>query len=201
MKILALELSSALGSIAFRREDESLLVRQFPADRQHSGLFFENLCEIRRAGGLPDKIVVGLGPGSYAGTRIAIATAIGLATASGAQRVGLPSICAIKLPAYCVVGDARRSSYFYARVRQGNCEEGPVLMDETTLRQKLDAHAELPFVSSENLPQFPNLMLAYPAADALAALGETAEPRDGSLEPIYLRPPYITTPKPKSWIR
>lgn len=201
MKVLALELSSAVGSIAFRRDDGSALVRQFPADRQHSGLFFENLSEIRRECGLPDKIVVGLGPGSYAGTRIAISTAIGLRAASSAQLVGLPSICAINLPAYCAIGDARRSSYFFAQVRRGICEQGPLLVTEEELRQKLDAQGALPLVASEQLPQFPGVTLAYPAADVLAPLGETAEPGDETLEPIYLRPPYITTPKKPLWTR
>ncbi|MEO6871168.1 MAG: tRNA (adenosine(37)-N6)-threonylcarbamoyltransferase complex dimerization subunit type 1 TsaB [Chthoniobacterales bacterium] len=201
MKVLALELSSAVGSIAFRRDDGPLVVRQFPADRQHSGLFFENLSEIRRECGLPDKIVVGLGPGSYAGTRIAISTAIGLRAASSAQLVGLPSICAINLPAYCAIGDARRSSYFFAQVRQGICEEGPLLVTEEEVRQKLDAQGALPLVASEQLPQFAGVTLAYPAADVLAALGETAEPGDEMLEPIYLRPPYITTPKKPLWTR
>jgi tRNA threonylcarbamoyladenosine biosynthesis protein TsaB len=201
MSVLALELSSAVGSIAFRRDDGSILVRRFPADRQHSGLFFENLSEIRGECGLPKRIVVGLGPGSYAGTRIAIATAIGLRAASGAQLVGLPSICAIDLPAYCVIGDARRSSYFFAQVRQGICEQGPVLTTAEELQQRFDGRPDLPLVASEKLPQFPETKLAYPAAEVLAALGEPAEPRDEILEPIYLRPPYITTPKPNSWTR
>lgn len=201
MKILALELSAAVGSIAFQREEGSVVVRQFPADRQHSGLFFEKLSEIRGEWGLPDKIVVGLGPGSYAGTRIAISTAIGLRAASGAELVGLPSIAAINLPVYRVIGDARRSSYFFAQVRAGICEEGPVLVTEEELRQKLDAQRDLPLVASEKLPQFPKSVLAYPAAEMLVALGETADPTEEILEPIYLRQPYITTPKPTSWNR
>jgi tRNA A37 threonylcarbamoyladenosine modification protein TsaB len=145
--------------------------------------------------------VVGLGPGSYAGTRIAIATAVGLGAAAGAGLLGLPSICAIDLPEYCVVGDARRSSYFFAHVRRGICEAGPVLMTEEELREKMAAHRDLPLVASEKLPQFSGLTLAYPTAELLAALGERGEPQSTNLEPIYLRQPYITTPKQTPWIR
>ncbi len=201
MKTLALELSSAVGSVAFRTDDGATVVRQVPADRQHSGCFFENLSTLRKDFGLPDRIVVGLGPGSYAGTRIAIATAVGLRAAAGALLVGLPSICAFELPQYRAIGDARRGSYFFARVRHGSCEADPVLLSEEELREKIAAEPYLPFVASEKLPQFAGVTLAYPSAARLAELGEKAEPQSQNLEPIYLRQPYITTPKPKPWNR
>lgn len=201
MSILALELSSAVGSVAFRRDDGSTIVRQFPADRRHSGLFFESLSEIRHACGLAAKIVVGLGPGSYAGTRIAIATAMGLRAASGARLVGLPSICALDFPEYCVAGDARRSSYFFAHVQQGRCTEGPFLVSEEELRTKMSEHPHLPSVAAEPLPQFPAITLAHPSAALLAALAETEDGSAENLEPIYLRQPYITTPKATPWTR
>ncbi len=201
MSILALELSSAVGSIAWRADAGTTVVRQFPADRQNSGFFFENLAELRAGYGLPEKIVVGLGPGSYAGTRIAIATALGLRAANGAELVGLPSICAIDLPVYGIVGDARRSSYFFAEVRAGSCIEGPTLLSDAELREKMKERAELPFVAAGPLPGFPEIAVAYPSAGLLAALGENAVSTGESLEPIYLRQPYITTPKATPWIR
>ncbi|MGI8432327.1 MAG: tRNA (adenosine(37)-N6)-threonylcarbamoyltransferase complex dimerization subunit type 1 TsaB [Chthoniobacterales bacterium] len=201
MSILALELSSAVGSIAWRAADGATVVRQFPADRQHSGLFFENLAELRESYGLPEKIVVGLGPGSYAGTRIAIATALGLRAANGAELVGLPSICAIDRPVYGIVGDARRSSYFFAEVRAGSCVEGPTLLNGDELRVKMKERAELSFVAAGPLPGFPEIAVAYPSAAFLAALGENAASTEEILEPIYLRPPYITKPKATPWIR
>src|SRR6476659_6803442 len=104
MRVLALELSTAIGSLAFC-DDSVRLFRTFPADRKDSALFYENLEGIYRGSGPPEVIVVG--PGSYAGVRIAIATAIGLKVAANARLVGLPSICAIDQSEYLVVGDAR----------------------------------------------------------------------------------------------
>jgi tRNA threonylcarbamoyladenosine biosynthesis protein TsaB len=200
MSILALELSSPLGSIAFRHPDGTSVVRQFPADRKDSGFFFQNLGDLRRDCGLPDVIAVGLGPGSYAGIRIAIATALGLRAAAGARLVGWPSICAMDSAEYFVVGDARRSSYFFAHVRDGDCMEGPVLMSETELRSKLGEQTNLPRLAAQSLPQFAEVTVAHPSASILARLAEnrgTEEP----LEPIYLREPYITTPKATPWNR
>ena len=121
MKTMAFELSSRQGSIALMEDDAVSFDQTFANDRKHSGLFFENLRLCVQQFGAPDAIVVGLGPGSYAGVRIAIATAVGLRTAALATLCGVPSICALEVEAreYFVIGDARRQSFFLARVRDG----------------------------------------------------------------------------------
>lgn len=198
MKILALELSSGQGSIAWSEGAADSFASSFSNDRKHSGLFFENLeaCLARR--GKPDRIVVGLGPGSYAGTRIAIATAIGLQTATAAHLIGLASVCAMPsgAPEYAVIGDARRQSFFFALVRDRLAVEGPLLCTEEELRDRLSLLAS-PVFSSERLAAFPDATLAYPSAVVLAEIAATAPSlKNGeSLEPIYLRDPHITQPK------
>jgi tRNA threonylcarbamoyl adenosine modification protein YeaZ len=199
MKILALDLSTARGSLAWLG-DVDLLVREWPNDRKHSGMFFENLQEVINALGLPETIVVGLGPGSYAGTRIAIASAIGLQTASKARLIGLPSICAIENADadYCVIGDARRRSFFFARIRAHELVEGPILFNERELNSKLDTLGEnMPVFCSETLPQFSSAMIRYPSAQLLARLAQNPNRnfKLPPLEPIYLREPHITTRK------
>ena len=82
---------------------------------------------MQETSGRPEVIVVGLGPGSYAGVRIAIATAVGLKAAWGARLLGLPSVCALDHVEYVAVGDARRNSFFFAHVIRGRCVEGPTL--------------------------------------------------------------------------
>src|SRR5712691_3336067 len=115
MKILALELSSARGSVALRNDNAENFLQEWPNDRKNSGPFFEHLAEVQNQLGNVDTIIVGLGPGSYAGTRIAISAAIGLQVASQARLIGFPSICAMEGAEYCVIGDTRRKSFFFAR--------------------------------------------------------------------------------------
>src|SRR5438045_5883797 len=87
MKILAMELSSGQGSIAWLEGGGDPFAVSFSNDRKHSDLFFENLQRCSQRFGPPDLIVVGLGPGSYAGVRIAIAAAVGLRMASAAKLI------------------------------------------------------------------------------------------------------------------
>jgi tRNA threonylcarbamoyl adenosine modification protein YeaZ len=200
MKILALELSSARGSLAWRGGSDADFVRDWQNDRKNSGPFFEYLVEVQKKFGKPDTIIVGLGPGSYAGTRIAISAAIGLQAASNARLTGFPSICAIECdaPEYCVIGDARRQTFFFARVRDNNLAEGPTLMPEAELRENLDkVDRKMSIVATEKLPQFDRAEVRYPSAKVLAQLA--SDPKGNfalpPLEPIYLREPHITVPK------
>lgn len=200
MKILALELSSARGSIALLNGDKVEFDREWPNDRKNSGPFFEHLAEVQKQFGKPDTIIVGLGPGSYAGARIAISAAIGLQVASRARLIGYPSICAIECdaPEYCVIGDARRNSFFHARICDRNLAEGPTLMSEAELRTKLDKlDSKMSIFTTENLPQFERAELRYPAARMLAQLAADVKRNFAQppLEPMYLREPHITIPK------
>jgi tRNA threonylcarbamoyladenosine biosynthesis protein TsaB len=199
MKILALETSAARGSAAWLNGEVDL-AREWPNDRKHSGLFFENIAELQKQFGLPETIIVGLGPGSYAGTRIAISTAIGLQLAANARLIGYPSICAVETEEdeYCMIGDARRSTFFFARIRINDLVEGPTLLSEAELKEKLDKlEGKMPIFSSEPLPQFERAAVCYPSAQVLARLAQDPH-RSFSLpplEPMYLREPHITMPR------
>jgi tRNA threonylcarbamoyladenosine biosynthesis protein TsaB len=200
MKILALELSSSRGSVASMAEGQEAVTATFANDRKHSGLFFENLHRFSQQFRRPDAIVVGLGPGSYAGTRIAIAAAIGLQLAYDNLLWGLPSICAIETEAdeYCVVGDARRQSFFFATVKGRQLVGEIALYGEAELRQGLHQTCrDLPIYSAEVLPQFKEATVRPPSAAVLAQIirDGAAVPAERPLEPIYLRDPHITEPK------
>ena len=219
MKILALELSSARGSLAIAADNNVEVVRDWQNDRKNSGPFFEYLAEVQKQFGKPDTIIVGLGPGSYAGTRIAISAAIGLSMTGetgsvpsdeklmgrhggrpSSRLIGFPSICAIEYdaPEYCVIGDARRQTFFFARIRDNNLAEGPTLMSEAELREKLDKlDRKMSIFATEKLPQFERAEIRYPSAKILARLAQDSN-RDFAqppLEPMYLREPHITVPK------
>ena len=199
MKTLALELSTSRGSLAWQ-DGEIEFIREWPNDRKNSAAFFESLQAVRGKFGAPETIVVGLGPGSYAGTRIAISAAIGIQLSCDARLIGYPSICAMQCGSqeYCAIGDARRKSFFFAHIIKNEVIEGPTLFSELELKAKLDSldPATLVF-SSELLPQFQRSVVAFPSALILARLAK--EPRRRfylpPLEPIYLREPHITMPK------
>src|SRR5437763_2612758 len=198
MKILALELSSARGSIAMLGGNKAEYFRDWPNDRKNSGPFFGHLAQCRDQFGLPDAIIVGLGPGSYAGTLIAISAAIGLQAASRARLLGLPSICAIENEDYCVIGDARRQLFFFARIRKQDLTEGPSLFNEDELKNKIETLADsIAVFCSESLPQFPKAVIRYPSAKVLAQFARDSDRKCKlpPLEPIYLQEPHITLPK------
>jgi tRNA threonylcarbamoyladenosine biosynthesis protein TsaB len=199
MRIIALELSTPRGSLAWL-DGEVVCVREWPNDRKNSAPFFENLDNVVKKLDAPRTIIVGLGPGSYAGTRIAISAAIGLQISSGARLIGFPSICAIESAEadYCMIGDARRKLFFFARINTNELMEGPELFSEEGLKSKLfSLRNDTPVFCSESLPQFPGAMLRYPSARLLARLAQDPNRnfRLPPLEPIYLREPHVTMPK------
>jgi len=199
MKILALELSTSRGSLAWL-DGRTEFMREWPNDRKHSAAFFENLQVVRTKFGAPETIIVGLGPGSYAGTRIAISAAIGIQLSSDARLIGYPSIGAIECDSqeFCAIGDARRKSFFFARILNNEVIEGPTLFSQLELKAKLESvEPATPVFSSELLSQFQRSLISFPSALILARLAK--ESRRSfylpPLEPIYLREPHITMPK------
>jgi tRNA threonylcarbamoyl adenosine modification protein YeaZ len=202
VKILALEISTAQGSVALLEDRQEPIAFHFRNDRKHSGAFFQSLHDVSQHIHKLDAIVVGLGPGSYAGVRIAIAAAIGLQAASGSRLLGLPSICAID-PApneYCVVGDARRNSFSFAHIRANEIVEGIHLYSEAELHARLkDLDSRTVVFSSENLPQFQEAIVRHPSALVLGKLVQRSalHASEAPLQPIYLREPHITIPNDK----
>jgi tRNA threonylcarbamoyladenosine biosynthesis protein TsaB len=195
MITLALETSTPRGGVALFRDGELAFSESFGADRSHSsGLF--SVIERALAGDVrPDQIVVGLGPGSYAGVRIAIAAAIGLSVATGAELLGVPSIAGLDEGEYIAIGDARRGGYSFAHVREGEVVSGPMVLTREELEERLGA-AQARVFSSEELG-FAGVGVRFPQVERIGRLG--VEGRSvfarGTLEPIYLREPHITVPK------
>jgi tRNA threonylcarbamoyladenosine biosynthesis protein TsaB len=199
MTVLAVDTSTNRGSIVLLRDAVVLLEELFPADRSQSSELFPMLERARALSPQFDLIAVGLGPGSYAGVRITIAAALGLSCATGAQLVGVPSVAALETEAqrYIAIGDARRDTFYFTRVDDGACAEGPLLLNAEELQSKLASHPELPVFSPAPVPSIARATVALPLAKILARLASAARSivqRD-NLEPLYLRDPHITTPK------
>lgn len=199
MITLAIETSTANGSVALLENGRTLFLERFTADRGHGSGLFTSLERARDAAPRSDQIVVGLGPGSYSGVRIAIAATIGLEFASKARVLGMPSILAMETGAkkYLSIGDARRASFYFALVEDDECTAGPTLLDEGELKAAIESHSGLPVFASAPINGIPNLEICFPSAERLARLAEVGRgicSRD-NLEPIYLRDPHITQPK------
>ena len=199
MITLAIDTSTPHGSVALLAEGSLVFDERFTADRSHSSSLFVALEKARALVEHVDQIAVGLGPGSYAGVRIAIAAALGLRLALGARLVGIPSVAALEThaPAYIAIGDARRESFYFSRIEQGLCMEGPLLATEAELTQRLAALRALPVYATAAVPQFPAAQIALPSAALLSGLAaaERGIIATENLEPIYLREPHITQPK------
>ncbi len=202
MTILGIDTSTTLGSVALLIDGELRLDETFSADRSHTASLFTVLERARALVEKIDVVAVGLGPGSYAGIRIAISAAIGFQIGIGARIVGLPSVAALDTAEtrYCAVGDARRETFYFARVEDGACADGPRLVNEEELRALLTVFCDWPVLVSAPLALVPDATVVPPLASRLVRLAEAGRSiiAEETLEPLYLREPHITQPKVKS---
>ncbi len=198
MIVLALELSSPVGSIAVRCGGTMEASATFPNDRKDSGAFFEELRKHSARLDARSTIVVGLGPGSYAGCRIAVSAALGLSLGTGAALLGYPSICAMAVGEYGVLADARRNSFMFAVVKEHALSRGPELLETGEVTELLAHESVRPLFCPAPVPGFAAAELRHPQASLLAGLVGRADLEFARppLEPIYLRPPHITAPRP-----
>ncbi len=201
MKVLAIDTSTSHGSVALLDDGRVLLDESCISDRNHGCTLMPVLQRARDLVERFDCIAVGLGPGSYAGVRIAIATAMGLGMAMGAKLVGIPSVAAWECDAerHLAIGDARRETFYFTKVEHGICTEGPMLVDAQNLLARLAALADWPVLSAEPLALAPQAIIGRPRALTLARLAADGRGifAEGDLEPLYLREPHITLPKPR----
>jgi tRNA threonylcarbamoyladenosine biosynthesis protein TsaB len=130
--IVALESSTRRASVAARRSDRPVAEAWLESERAHASDLLPALDRlVTDLGSKPadlSAICVGTGPGSYTGLRVGIATAMGIARASGATVLGVPSGETLCFGA-CAPGasmilllDARSGEIYYARYRRTDDE-------------------------------------------------------------------------------
>jgi len=183
--------------------------------RHSTALLVEVERAVAAAGGWDavDRIAVGLGPGSFVGIRIGIATAKGLAVSTGLPATGICTLDALgrglagasrpARPRLAVI-DARRGEVFaalYSSAAERLWE--PLVTAPEALAEQVGGLPEPPLAAGSGAVRFrdelENLGIEVPgdddplhriAARHLCALAEA--PADGTedrLEPIYLRSP------------
>lgn len=204
-RVCAVDTSTALGSVALF-EDE----REIAADeRRVSNAHGESLLPMIDAlfakhGWRPADVArwcVGLGPGSFTGVRIGVATVKGIVLATNAEVVGVSAIDAMAAlaPGRAVAAiDAIRGEVYL-----GSPGVEPVCLAPDAIAAWLDG-IPAPFVlvgeASTKVPgaytRFTTGEHALPHARgvARAARGLPAVSPD-ALEPVYVRPPEITVPR------
>ena len=169
--ILAIETSTAHGSVARYEEGRPVEVIEFTSDRSHNSVIFEPLRVVLKAGP-PDLIVVGTGPGSYSGIRVGIAAALGISLAHQVPLIGLPSLTAVGeaygLERYAVTGDARRGAWWYAEVESGWLTLPPVVEDEAAIAARTAGWPGQLITLDAVSPPFCQARAVQPRADVLA---------------------------------
>ena len=101
MKILGIDTSSEVLSIALSDDREVIVEENHKLDRRHSSLLVPKIKEMLKGVGLSidsvEAFVIGLGPGSFTGLRIGVSTVKGLGIAKKRPCIGVPSIDALAL--------------------------------------------------------------------------------------------------------
>ena len=202
--VLAIETSTARGSLALRREGATVYSAVFTSERTHNSVIFAPLAEaLELAAGTLDLIVVGTGPGSYTGVRVGIAAAVGISMAKAVPVIGWNSIASVsETPApFAVIGDARRGMWHFSEIHHGKLVGGPFLETAEEIAARCESfHGEIYTTDPQPAPFWPAIG-ATPSAEALAKSAESLSDEEIQslstlpLEPIYLSAPFITAPR------
>jgi tRNA threonylcarbamoyladenosine biosynthesis protein TsaB len=218
--LCALDTSTPLATAALVRGARVVAEIERVLDRAHGEGLVPLLDELfAAAGARPNEVVrwaVGIGPGSFTGTRIAVATVKGIALATGAEVVGISAFDAIAegverrdRERIVTVLDAMKGEVF---VRVEGCEpffatpeaararvaallaaegEAALLVGSASERLELDGVESMRTRSIVEAPH------DAPHARAMALVAARLAPADLSrLEPEYVRPAEVTAPRP-----
>jgi tRNA threonylcarbamoyl adenosine modification protein YeaZ len=218
MTILAFEFSSRRRSVALvkRKATGSAELMAGLAEDGSANLGPLKLVHtaLEQAGVRPgdiERIVVGLGPGSYTGIRSAIAVAQGWQLARGIQTIGVSSVECLALQAQmkgwfgqvAIVVDAQRNEVYLAtyRISENRRELTERLRLATADQARaIAAQPATVVVGPEATQWIPDARVLFPDAAALAQLasGGTAFEASETLEPIYLREAkFVKAPTPR----
>jgi tRNA threonylcarbamoyladenosine biosynthesis protein TsaB len=218
VRLAAIDTSTALGSVALL-EDGRLIAED---SRRVSNAHGESLLPMvsalfAAAGWAPADVArwgVGVGPGSFTGSRIGVATVKGIAIATGAEIVGVTSLDALAfgLDADLVVSVVAggKGELFVQATRSGAPVLAPAHLRIADIAARVAslepagrvvvAGEAAVLVDWALLGDRVTLAMApphdAPRATVIAQMALTGAPEDAdALEPLYVRPPEITVPK------
>jgi tRNA threonylcarbamoyladenosine biosynthesis protein TsaB len=213
MIYLAIDASTSHGGIAIGRDDDVLSEISVGDTSRHSELLLPAVDFALHAAGVSRNdigaIVVGAGPGSFTGVRIAAATARGLAAALQVPLMAYSSLAALAATAargdtpVCAMFDARRGEVYGAcyRFGSGRIETlvEPMAAHVDDVVHALDDDVDVAFAGdgahayASRLPHAPlPLTIVQPRPSALLWLARL-DPEAGAVssasafEPVYIR--------------
>ncbi|MDA1044153.1 MAG: tRNA (adenosine(37)-N6)-threonylcarbamoyltransferase complex dimerization subunit type 1 TsaB [Verrucomicrobia bacterium] len=223
MLLLAIEQSTRTCSLALMRDGTQVASKRWSDGIHQRQRLFAMLPELLAESNLHADIehfVVGTGPGSFAGIRIAIAACHGLAQPSHTPVSGLSSTAVLAWRALqtnpdakaLVVGDARRGQFWCAAYRmhknQMKTTLEPQLIPPETLGDQIEGDC---VILSPDLDRIGDALrvhaagrcrlipeMCIPAAGDLAHLAHAQLPRGDALPPpipIYLHPAVFVAPR------
>jgi tRNA threonylcarbamoyl adenosine modification protein YeaZ len=225
--LLAIDTSGDTASLALFDGDQPLAELTWQCHRNHSTELLPSLNRLlgqsRLEAGSITAIAVALGPGSYNGLRVGLATAKGLALSLGVPLVGLSTLEAeayphadTGLPIYAVARAGREyaAAAYRGRGRRWRQIEAEhittvaALCDKVTARTVFSGDAIAVIAAELKQRLGAKAVITSPAgrlrrAGYLAELGlkrlQAGDQDDpASLQPIYLRKPQITKPRNRS---
>jgi tRNA threonylcarbamoyladenosine biosynthesis protein TsaB len=148
VRILAFDTATAATTVALADGDAVLERRDDPpagTRPRHTSRLMTLIAELLEEAGWSwdqlTRIAVGVGPGTFTGLRIGVATARALAQARGLELVGVSTLESVSLNSdaenVCAALDARRGEIFAATWRRRRQMLAPSALDPTTLAEKL----------------------------------------------------------------
>lgn len=213
MNLLAIDLSSALGSIALVCDGVVVAEKQWQEDFKNRQALFDGLAMLQTEQGFDwetiDGYAVGRGPGAFSGMRISLSVTQALAAPDKKPVYALNSGYSIAAQStessVAVVGDARRGQVWGGLFQAGNLEKAFVLMPAEELSDFIPSEALVLSPDADRLKEvlksfrMPETRCAYyPVAGVLGQLvseriqqGIATEP----LEPLYMHPPVFVKPR------
>jgi len=134
MRLLAIETATSVQSVALVEDDRLLVELSYEAQGNRGGVLLPTVDQVLKKAGVAardlDVVAVSIGPGSFTGLRVGLATAKGLALGAGARVVGVPTLEALAEgyasadTTICALLDAYRGEVYMALFRRnGNVLE------------------------------------------------------------------------------